>query len=62
MTDHCQLTVGRLSAMNISIAAAHWSLARSEISARNIDQRFAKRGAAGLIANQRREDIAFLQK
>src|SRR5205085_12458557 len=62
MTDHCQLTVGRFAAMNISVTAAHWSLARPKISARNIEQRFAKRGATSLIANQRREDVALLQK
>src|SRR5439155_4604240 len=30
--------------------------------ARDVDQRFAKRRAPRLIANQRREDVSFLQK
>src|SRR5260370_42532798 len=48
--------------MNVAVASAHRSLARPEISARNIDNRFTKRRTAGLIANQRRKDVAFLQK
>src|SRR5260370_15278980 len=48
--------------MNVAVASAHRSLARPEISARNIDNRFTKRGTSGLIANQRRKNVAFLQK
>src|SRR5207248_9757055 len=62
MTNHRQLALGRLSAMNIAVAPAHWSLSRAKISARNIDNRFAKRRAPGLIANQRRKNVAFFQK
>src|SRR5260370_29727043 len=62
MTDHRELTFARLSAMNVAVAPAHRALSRAKISARNIDDRLSKRGAPGLIANQRRKDIAFLQK
>src|SRR5713226_3213798 len=62
MTDHGELTVARLATMNVAIAPAHWSLPRAKISTRNIDNRFAKRRTAGLIANQGRKDVAFLQK
>src|SRR5206468_2192617 len=62
MTDHRELTVGRFSAMNVAVAPAHWPLSRAEISARNIEDRLSKRGAPGLIANQRRKNVAFLQK
>ena len=48
--------------MNISVAPAHRAKSRTQISARHIDERLTKRGAPGLIANQRREDIALLQK
>src|SRR6202011_5705880 len=62
MADHGELAVARLATMNIAVASAHWSLSGAKISARNIDNRFAKRGAPGLVANQRRKDVAFLQK
>src|ERR1700736_299617 len=48
--------------MNIAVAPAHWSLSRAKISARNIDNWPPKRGAPGLVANQRGKDVAFLQK
>ena len=48
--------------MNISVASAHRATARTEISSRHIDERFAKRGTSGLIADQRRKNIALLQK
>ena len=48
--------------MNIAIAPAHRALSRTKISARHIDQRFTESGAPGLIANERCEDIALLQK
>src|ERR1700720_2757496 len=62
MADHGQLAIARLATMNISVAPAHWALARSEIGARNIDNRLAKRGTTGLIANQGRKDVPLLQK
>src|SRR5947209_3521120 len=62
MTDHRELTVAWFATMNISVATAHWTLARTEISARNIEKRLAKRGTAGLIADQRRKNIALFQK
>src|SRR5437016_13448891 len=62
MTDHRELTFARLSAMNVAVAPAHGSLSRAKISAGNIDDRLSKRRAPGLIANQRRKDVAFLQK
>ena len=58
MADHGELAVAWLAAMNVAIASAHRSAARTKIGARDIDQRFAKSGAAGLIANERREDVA----
>src|SRR5260370_17328229 len=61
MTDHRELTFARLSAMNVAVAPAHGSLSRAKISAGNIDDRLSKRRAPGLIANQRRKDVAFLQ-
>ncbi len=62
MADHGELPRLGAAAMNIAVAAAHRSLARAKISARHIEERFAKRGAPGLIANERRKDIALLQK
>src|SRR6266852_2057071 len=62
MTDHGELIIARSATMNIAIASAHWALARAEISACDIQERFAKRRAPRLIANQWREDVSFLQK
>src|SRR5450755_2040744 len=62
MADHGELIDTRTTAMNVAVASAHWTLARTEISADNIDQRFAKRRAPRLIANERGKNIAFLQK
>src|SRR6266446_4719932 len=62
MTDHRELAVARFAAVDIAVASPHWPLPRAKISARNIDNRFAKSGTAGLIANQRRKDVVFLQK
>src|SRR5438874_6083769 len=62
MADHREHTVAWFSAMNIAVTTAHWSLSRAKISACNIDNRLAKRGTPGLIANQRCKDVAFLQK
>ena len=58
MADHGELALLRATAMDIAVAPAHRSLARTEISARDVEQRFAKSGASGLIANERREDVA----
>src|SRR5205814_5213511 len=48
--------------MDVAVASAHWTLARPKISSCNIQQRFAERGSSCLVANQRGEDVAFLQK
>src|SRR5260370_3633875 len=62
VANHGELTVGWLSAMNIAVASAHRSLSRAKISAGDVDNRLAERRTAGLIANQWRKDVAFLQK
>ena len=62
MTDHGELTFERFAAMNVAVASAHRTLPRAEISARNIDQRLAEGRASGLIANERRKDVALLCK
>ena len=62
MADHRELPGLRTTAMNIPVSPAHRSLPRTKISARDVDQRFAERGAAGLVANERGEDVTLLQK
>src|SRR5438270_7715767 len=62
MTDHSQLAVARAAPVNVAVAASHRSGSRTKICARDIDQRFAESGAAGLVANEGRKDVAFLQK
>src|SRR3954470_3182365 len=48
--------------MNIAVPAAHRALDRAKVSAKDVDHRLAKSGAAGLVANQWRENVAFVQK
>jgi len=60
MADHRQLAVAWFAAVNVAIASSHRSRARTKIGACDIDQRFAKRRPAGLVTNERREDISFL--
>jgi hypothetical protein len=48
--------------MDVAIASAHRAKARAEISSRDIQQRFAECRSSCLVANQRREDIAFFQE
>ena len=48
--------------MNIAVTPTHRTEARAEIRARHVDQRFAKSGSSGLIANQWRKDVALFQK
>src|SRR6476620_10965226 len=62
MTDHGELARTRATAVNVSVPSAHRAFPRAEIGARDIDERFAERGTPGLVANQWREDVAFLQK
>src|SRR5256886_918842 len=62
VTNHGELIVAWSAAMNVAVASAHWPLSRAEISARDIDKRFAERRSSRLIANQRREDVALFQK
>src|SRR5436190_3071424 len=49
MADHCQFVVARMTSMNVAIAATHWTQARTEIRARDINQRFAKRRSPCLV-------------
>src|SRR5205823_2844754 len=62
MTDHGQLAVARATTVNVAVASSHRSGSRTKIGARDIDQRFAKGRATGLVANEGREDVPFLQK
>src|SRR5437660_5874283 len=62
MADHGEFVVERMTSMNVAVASAHWSQTRPKIRARHVNQRFAECGSTCLIANQWREDIAFLQK
>src|SRR6266567_3162469 len=62
MTDHGQLTIAWTAPVNVAVASSHRSGSRTKICACNIDQRFAKSRAAGLVANEGREDVPFLQK
>jgi hypothetical protein len=62
MADHRELACLWATTMDISVAPAHRALSRAKIGARYIDQRFTERGAHGLIANERCEDITFLSK
>src|SRR5205823_9592999 len=62
MTDHGQLAVARATAVNVAVASSHRSGSRTKIGARDIDQRFAKGRATGLVTNEGREDVPFLQK
>src|SRR6266850_2975064 len=62
MTDHRQLPGLGATTVDVPIAAAHRALARAEISARHVKERFAKGRAARLVADERRKDIALLQK
>src|SRR6478672_4920412 len=59
MADHGQLVIERTAAMNITVASAHRSQFRTEIGPRHVDERFAERRAPGLVADQRRKDVAF---
>src|SRR5436309_521018 len=59
MADHRQLVIERTAPMNVAVASPHWTQFRTEIRARDIDERFAKSRAARLIANQWCEDVAF---
>src|SRR6266705_3112293 len=60
VTNHGELIVPWSAAMNVAVASAHWALSRAQISARDIDKRFAERRSPCLIANQWREDVALL--
>src|SRR5260370_12026691 len=62
VANHGELTVAWLSVMNIAVRAAHRPLPGAKISAGNVDNRFAERRTARLIANQWRKDVALLQK
>src|SRR3954447_5090443 len=45
--------------MNISVASTHWSQFRTEIGSSHIDERFPESRTPGLVADQRRENVAF---
>ena len=62
MADHRELACLRTAAVNISVASAHRALPRTKISASDVEERLTERGPSRLIANERRKDIAFLQK
>ena len=62
MTNHCQFIVARMPSVNVAVTPAHRTEARPEIRARDVDQRFAKRRSPGLVANQRRKNVALFQK
>src|SRR5262249_45129867 len=62
MTDHRQLVVAGMTSMNVAVASAHRTQTRAKIRARDVKQRFAECRSTCLIANQRREDVAVLQK
>ena len=62
MTDHGQLAIARAAAVNIAVASSHRPCPGSKVRPCDVDERLAKGRAARLIANEGREDIAFLQK
>src|SRR5437899_10171850 len=62
VTNHGQLIVARPAPVNIAVSSTHRALSRAEISARDVEQWFAECGSPCLVANQWREDVAFLQK
>src|SRR2546421_12700467 len=62
MADHRELSRFRATAMDVPIASPHRPTSRAEISAGHIDQRFTESGAPGLVANERCENVAFLQE
>src|SRR4029453_7497670 len=62
MTDHSELILLWAAPMNITVTSPHRSQARAKIRARDVDQWFAECGSPCLVANQWREDVAFLQK
>src|SRR4029453_8888019 len=61
-TDHGELVLAWTAPMNIAVPSAHRSQARAKICARYVKQWFAKCGSSCLVADQWREDVAFLQK
>src|SRR5947208_16371103 len=62
MTDHREFVLARMAPVNITVASTHRPLTRTKICARHIEQWFAECGSSCLVANQRREDVTFLQK
>src|SRR5437773_11380279 len=62
MADHRELSRFRATAMDVPIASPHRPTSRAEISARHVDQRFTESGAPGLVADERCENVAFLQE
>src|SRR3954454_12500017 len=59
MTDHGQLVIEGAAPVNVAVASPHWPRFRTKIGTRYVDERFAKRRAPSLIANQRCEHVAF---
>src|SRR6266508_6144409 len=62
MADHGKLVLLWSPSMDVAVATAHWAKARTQIRARDVQQRFAECGSSCLVANQRREDITLFQK
>src|ERR1043166_1735842 len=60
MADHRELVFKRPAAMNVPVAAAHWTFHGTEISSNRVEQRFAKCGPSGLVANQRPKHVALV--
>ncbi len=61
MADHRVISLARIASMDVSVTPATQAGARSEVNAKNVNQRFAKGETACLIADQRAKDIAGLQ-
>ena len=58
MADHRVITFARPPPMDVPVAAAHRAKLRSEIGAQRVQNGIAKGHSPGLIAYQRRENIA----
>src|SRR4029453_9775572 len=62
MADHGKLILLWPTPMDVAVATAHGAKPRAQISARDVQQRFAECGSSCLVADQRRKDIALFQK
>jgi hypothetical protein len=62
VADHCEVTIFRPAAVDVSIASAHRTQTRAQVGARRIKQALAECQPPRLIANQRREDVALAKR